>query len=47
VAAFEASHLPPSVAQLKSAWSITSIVPRVFGCDSQFVTEKTLLSFPK
>jgi len=37
----EASHLPPSVAKLKSAWSITSAVPRVFGCDSQHVTEKT------
>jgi len=40
----EASHSPPSVGKLKSAWSITYTLPHVFVCDvfdAQFVTEKS------
>jgi hypothetical protein len=41
----ESSHSPPSVGKLKSVWSITSAVPHVFVCDSQFVTQKNLTFF--
>jgi hypothetical protein len=43
VAVCEASHSPPSVGNLKSAWSITSTVPHV--CVWRSICHRKILTF--